>query len=101
MAQGPQTGWPTWAVRIPQEIEAAILEYAKRQGYVSQDGSVNRAIAVRALLVEGLKAVGAEVMDRGQLTLQEATNTVFLHLRGKLLRVISSLEPDSIDEDDR
>jgi hypothetical protein len=95
MAQpGPQTGWPTWAVRIPQELEDSILDFARNRGYVGNDGSVHKAAAVRALLLEGLKSYGETVMERGQLLLLEATNAAFLEMRARVLQAIGRLGED-------
>lgn len=95
MAQpGPQTGWPTWAVRIPLELEEAIVVFAKHRGYLGADGTINKAAAVRALLLEGLRAYGENVMDQGQLLFLEATNAAFMAMRERVMRAIGRLGDD-------
>ena len=91
----PQTHWPTKAVRIPREMEEAIVVYAQQNGYVSDEGEVNWGATLRSLLAFALDALEGTGLDNQLAALWlNAQAKALSHVRMVVMRALE----DSKDE---
>ena len=91
----PQTQWMSKAVRIPPEMEEALLSYARENGFMGPTGDVNWGSTIRSLLAYALDDMMGTGLDQQLLTFaRNAQASALSHVRKVVLRALEDSKED-------